>query len=59
MRLAVLLGALVLMSISTTTADCSVITETADRLACYDNLARWPAPHPFRGATAPALNHSL
>jgi hypothetical protein len=74
LRLAALLGTLVLMSIavnaliiadsnarqrSSATADCSAVREKADRLACYDKLARQPAPHPFRGANAPALNGSL
>lgn len=74
-RLAALLGTLVLMSIavnaltifadsnarqpSSTTADCSAVMEKTDRLACYDKLAGRPAPHPFRGANAPALNGSL
>ena len=34
---------------------CAPITEKVDRLACYDKLANQPAPHPFRGANAPAL----
>jgi hypothetical protein len=74
-RLAALLGTLVLMSIavnaliifadsnarhsSSATADCSAVAEKTDRLACYDKLAGRPAPHPFRGANAPALNGSL
>jgi hypothetical protein len=74
-RLAALLGTLVLMSIavnalaifadgnarqrSSATADCSAITEKIDRLACYDKLAGRPASHPFRGANAPALDGSL
>ena len=74
-RVSALLGALVLMSItvnaltmladsnvrrhSSATTDCSVVTEKTDRLACYDKLGRQPAPHPFRGANAPALNGSL
>jgi hypothetical protein len=75
MRLAALLGTLVLMSIavnaltifadsnvrqrSSAAADCSVVTEKTDRLACYDKLAGRPAPHPFKGANAPALSGSL
>jgi hypothetical protein len=74
-RLAALLGSLVLMSIavnaliifadsnarqsSSATADCSAVEEKADRLACYDKFTGRPAPHPFRGANAPALNGSL
>jgi hypothetical protein len=74
-RLAALLGILVLMSIavnaltifadsnarrrSLATADCSAIAEETDRLACYDKRAGQPAPHPFRGANAPAVNGSL
>jgi hypothetical protein len=74
-RLAALLGTLVLMSIavnaltifadsnarqsSSTTADCSAVMEKTDRLACYDKLAGRSVPHPFRGANAPALNGSL
>jgi len=75
LRLGALLGLLVLMSIavnaliivadsnarqrSSATADCSAVTEKADRLGCYDKLTGRPAPHPFRGANAPALNGSL
>jgi len=44
---------------SSTTANCSAVMEQTDRLACYDKLAGRPAPHPFRGANAPALNGSL
>jgi hypothetical protein len=74
-RFAALLGTLVLMSIavnaltifadssvrqrSSTAVDCSAVTEKTDRLACYDRLARRPAPQPFRGANAPALNSSF
>jgi hypothetical protein len=73
-RLATLLGALVLVSIavnaltvfadsnarlrSSAAGGCSPIAETDERLACYDNLASQPAPHPFRGANAPAPNFS-
>lgn len=75
MRLAALLGTLVLMSItvnalmvvadstvrrrSSASEDCSAITESAERLVCFDNLARRPAPHPFKGANAPVLGRSL
>jgi hypothetical protein len=68
-RLAALLGALVLMSItvnaltigadsnvrrhSSATTDCSAVAEKTERLACYDKRAGRPAPHPFRGANAP------
>jgi hypothetical protein len=71
-RLAALLGALILISISVNTLvifaggnarprpssaqACLVITGNADRLACYDKVARQPAPHPFRGANAPLAN---
>ena len=70
MRLAALLGTLVVVSIAvnaltiladsglrraSTAADCSAIAEEAERLACYDRLARQPAPHPAKGANAPAL----
>jgi hypothetical protein len=74
-RLAALLGALVLMSIAvnaltmfadsksrhgpSAAADCSAVTETTDQVACYGKLARRSAPHPFRGANAPALGDSL
>ena len=74
MRLAALLGTLIVVSIavnaltihadsnlrqrSSAVGDCSAIAEKIDRLACYDNLARQPAPHPARGANAPALFHS-
>jgi hypothetical protein len=75
LRLAALLGALVLVSIavealtvlahsnlrqqSSSTGDCSLISEGPERLACYDKLARRPMPHPFRGANAPVLDPSL
>jgi hypothetical protein len=73
MQLTALLGALIVASIavnaliihaddslrqrSSPSGDCSAITETADRLACYDNLARRPASHPAKGANAPAQFH--
>lgn len=41
------------------TGDCSAITDKADRLACFDDHARRPVAHPFRGANAPALSHAL
>jgi hypothetical protein len=43
---------------SAAAGSCSIL-ETADRLACYDKRASPSQPHPFRGATAPALNASL
>jgi len=74
MRLTALLGMLILVSAavnalilladsnprprSSAAEDCSGVAEKADRLACYDKLARRPAPHPFRGANAPALSPS-
>ena len=74
-RLAALLGALVLMSItvnalivvadgtvrhrSSASEDCPAITQKFERLTCFDNLAQRPAPHPFKGANAPALSGSL
>ena len=74
-RLAALLGTLIVTSIavnatiiladsnhrqrSSAAGDCSAIAEKVDRLACYDNLARQPAPHPAKGANAPALSHSF
>lgn len=74
-RLAALLGALILMSVtvnalvvfadsntrprSSAATGCSAIAEMGDRLARYDKLSRQPAPHQFRGANAPALNFSL
>jgi hypothetical protein len=70
-RLAALLGTLVLVSIavngliiladgskrarSLAAGACAPIAENTDRLVCYDKLASQPAPHPFRGANAPAL----
>lgn len=39
--------------------ECPVITERADRLACYDHLGRPPPPQPARGANAPVLFRSL
>ena len=73
MRLSALLGTLVVASIAvnalTILADshlrqgtspapsCSAIGEEADRLVCYDNLARQPAPQPAKGANAPAHFH--
>jgi hypothetical protein len=73
LRLAALLGTLFVVSIavnaliiladsnirqpSSTAADCSVITEKGDRLACYDAFASQPAPHPAKGANAPVLFH--
>lgn len=35
-------------------AACSAIAQRTERLACYDNLAREPAPQPAKGANAPA-----
>jgi hypothetical protein len=74
-RVAALLGALVLMSItvnalivvadgtvrqrSSASEDCPAITQKVERLTCFDNLAQRPAPHPFKGANAPALSGSL
>ena len=74
-RLAALLGTLIVVSIavnastifadsnhrqrSSAAGDCSVVTEKVDRLACYDKLTRQPAPHPAKGANAPALFHSF
>ena len=70
-RLAALLGALILISLSVnalvifagsnarprpSAQACLAITGNADRLACYDKVARQPAPHPFRGANAPLAN---
>jgi len=37
-------------------SDCASITAQAERLACFDELARQPALQPFKGATAPALH---
>jgi hypothetical protein len=39
--------------------DCSLPAYKATRPACHDLLPSEPAYHPFRGATAPALDHSL
>jgi hypothetical protein len=44
---------------SSASDDCSANTDKAERLTCFDNLARRPAPHPFKGANAPALSGSL
>jgi hypothetical protein len=41
---------------STGSQACPVVTGEADRLACFDKLARRPAQHPFRGANAPLTN---
>jgi hypothetical protein len=72
MRLAALLGTLVVVSVAvnaltiladsglrraSATADCSTLADEAERLACYDRPARQPAPHPAKGANAPALFH--
>ena len=70
MRLSALLGALIAASIAvnalaiiadshlrqatSTVPSCSAMGEEVKRLACYDNLARQPAPQPARGANAPA-----
>jgi hypothetical protein len=70
MRLSVLLGTLIVASIAvnaftiladshlrqrtSTVPNCSAMGEEVNRLACYDNLARQPAPQPARGANAPA-----
>jgi hypothetical protein len=75
MRLSALLGTLIVASIAvnalTILADshlrqrtsavpsCSATGEAADRLACFDNLARQPPPDPAKGVNAPALFHSL
>jgi hypothetical protein len=75
MRLAALLGVLILTSVavnalivvadsnvrlkSPAATGCSTIAQMADRLACYDKLASQPAPHPYKGANAPALGRSL
>ena len=72
-KLAALLGTLIVVSIAvnalTILADsslrqmrrlppsCSAIGDEAERLACYDKLARQPAPHPAKGANAPAHFH--
>src|SRR5262245_11215664 len=74
-RVTALLAALVLASIavnaltifadrtirqrSVVAPDCSLVTEKTDRLACYGRINQRPAPHPFRGANAPALRGSL
>ena len=74
-RLAALVGTLVLMSVAVNAfvhfadstvrrhlsapEDCSAIAERTGRLACFDGLTRRPAPHPFRGANAPALGSSF
>jgi hypothetical protein len=73
MRLGALLGALVVVSSvvnavtifadsslrqrAPTSANCSALAEEAERLTCYDKLARQPAPQPARGANAPAYFH--
>jgi hypothetical protein len=73
MRLTALLGALIVASMavnaliiladsnhrqpSSSATNCSAIMEIADRLTCYDNLAGRPAPHPAKGANAPAHFH--
>jgi hypothetical protein len=44
---------------SSNSVDCPRITGQADRLACYDKLARRPIQHPFRGANMPAPSHSF
>jgi hypothetical protein len=75
LRVAALVGTLILVSIAvnvlvvmadrnararpSATGSCSAIMQSAERLACYDKLAGQPAPHPFKGATAPAVNTSL
>jgi hypothetical protein len=75
LRFAALLGTLILVSVaviamivvadrntrarSSAARSCSAVTQMADRLACYDKLANQPAPHPFRGTNAPALDPSL
>ena len=35
-------------------AECALILEQADRLACYDRAQDEVSAHPFRGANAPA-----
>jgi hypothetical protein len=72
MRLAALLGTLVVVSVAVNAltiladsglrraspaADCSALADEAKRLACYDRPSRQPAPHPAKGANAPALFH--
>ena len=73
MRISALLGTLIVASIAvnaltiladshlrqrtSTVPSCSIIGEEVNRLACYDNLARQPAPQPARGANAPAHFH--
>ena len=74
MRLAALLGALILLSVAvnaltiladgnlrprSAAAGNSLLMASAEKLACDDKLVRPVVAHPFRGATAPALNHFL
>jgi uncharacterized membrane protein len=74
MRLAALLGTLVFVSIAVNAvtiladsglrrasiaADCSTLSVEVERSACFDRPARQYAPHPARGANAPAFFHSF
>ena len=69
LRVAALLGVLIGVSLTlntlviladsglrrvATAADCSILADESERLACYDKPAREPAPHPAKGANAPA-----